>query len=318
MKHKPLILFLLLLLTSTKASAQADETPRGKINFLVVSDLGAYGGSDQRQVAQTLGEFSGDWHPTAILNLGDTFHYWGVQSADDPGWNSNFESIYTAPGLHNLWYAVIGNHEYQGNPQALIDYSARSRRWNIPARYYTKTFKGGGTSVEVIFLDTTPFLERTISQPDIYPEACEQDTAAQMRWLAEKLAATTADWVIVAAHHPLYSGRDDKAGQRRDVSKHLAPVLANNPPHLYINGDVHCFEHIQRPGDVTDYMTVTSGSEAYPVERGADVLFHSGASGFGTISVTADSLTFTMHDAQGRILYRYTKTKSSNSSNNPK
>lgn len=75
---------------------------RGDLNFLVVSDLGNFGGGDQKIVAETLGSFASRWSPTAIINLGDTFHYWGVESIDDPGWISNFESIYTNPSLHNL------------------------------------------------------------------------------------------------------------------------------------------------------------------------------------------------------------------------
>ena len=35
------------------------------------------------------------------------------------------------------WYGVLGNHEYRGNTQAMMDYSEISRRWNMPDRYYT-------------------------------------------------------------------------------------------------------------------------------------------------------------------------------------
>lgn len=281
----------------------------GDVNFIVLSDIGAYGGGDQIQVANTVAEFAEDFPTTAILDLGDTFHYWGVQSADDPGWWSNFENIYTAHPFHNLWYAVLGNHEYQGNTQAEIDYTHKSRRWNLPAHYYTQTFKKRGTTVDLIFLDTTPFLRRARSQPEIYPDACKQDTAAQKRWLEQQLAASEADWVIVAAHHPLYSARPDNSYQRVDVRTHLDPVLATRRPDLYINGDVHCFEHLQVAGDPTDYMTCTSGSVAYPVNGKENNLFADGRSGFCTITADKNSLTFTMLDNRGNILYTYTKTK---------
>lgn len=277
--------------------------------FVVVSDLGAFGGADQKKVAAALGEAAYEVGPDAIINLGDTFHFWGAQSVDDPGWNSNFEDIYTTPSLHNLWYCVLGNHDYQGNTQALIDYTRKSRRWNLPARYYTQKFKRGDTTVEFIFIDTTPLLERALTQPDIYPDASVQDTDAMKEWLRQALKEADADWVIVAGHHPVYSSRPDNARQRANVSSSLEGVLAERRPDLYLAGDVHCFEHTQRPGDTTDYLTCTSGSQAYPVEAGENVVFADGSSGYMTMVFDKNQMTFTMFDSDGAILYEYTKTK---------
>lgn len=311
--------FLVVALLCTLA-VRSEELPRSDVNFIIVSDLGAFGGTDQKDVAATLGDVAEEYHPHAILNLGDTFHFWGVQSVDDPGWQSNFESIYTNPWLHSLWFCALGNHDYQGNTQALIDYSDRSRRWNMPARYYTKTFKSRGTEVEVIVLDTTPFLRRATTQPDIYPDACQQDTAAQTAWLEQQLASSTADWVIVAAHHPVYSSRPDGSGQRADIQSHIAPILLRHRPDFYISGDVHCFEHFVSDSTATtpaiDFVTCTSGSEAYPVPDPAkDALFTSGLSGFMTMAVGKDSATVTMLDKKGRTIYSYTKTKQPKVSN---
>lgn len=277
--------------------------------FVVVSDLGAFGDGDQKKVAEAVGEAAYEVAPNAIINLGDTFHFWGVQSTDDPGWYSNFENIYTAASLHNLWYCVLGNHDYQGNTQALIDYTDKSRRWNLPARYYTKKFSRGGITVEFIFIDTTPLLQRALTQPEIYPDASLQDTDAMKEWLEQALADADADWVVVAAHHPVYSSRPDSAGQRADVSAYLEGVLAQHRPDFYLAGDVHCFEHTQRPGDTTDYVTCTSGSQAYPVEAGENVVFADGNSGYMTFVFDKSEAIFTMHDSNGNILYEYTKAK---------
>lgn len=287
------------------ATAQA----RGDLNFLVVSDLGNFGGGDQRIVAETIGDFAARWTPNAVINLGDTFHYWGVESIDDPGWISNFESIYTNPSLHNLWYCVLGNHDYQGNTQALIDYTHKSRRWNMPSHYYSKNFKRGETSVKVIFLDTTPFLRRAISQPEIYPDASRQDTTAQLKWLRKELENSDADWIVVAAHHPLFSSRPDNSGQRADVSSHLGKIIADYNPDLYISGDVHCFEHFKGKGYDTDFFTCTSGSEAYDVEKSDEALYALGHSGFMSIAADKASLTIEMYDRNGKLLYNFSKSK---------
>lgn len=292
--------------------SNAVDIEHADVNFIIVSDLGAFGGADQPQVAETLGEVASEYHPTAILNLGDMFHFWGVQSTDDPGWQSNFENIYTNPWLHSLWYCALGNHDYQGNTQALLDYTDKSRRWNMPARYYTRNFKSRGTEVEVIFLDSTPFLGRAHRNPDIYPDAAVQDTLAQKEFLARALADAKADWVIVAAHHPLYSSRPDSQGQRADILANFGPILAQNEPDLYISGDVHCFEHFAFPdsGTATDYVTCSSGSEAYPIANpDSRALFTSGKSGFMTISASKEKLHITMLDRNGNIIYEFDKTK---------
>lgn len=305
MKRGHIIALMFVSLFILTMSAQSS----GDVKFLVVSDLGNFGGDDQRPVAETIGNTTYDFGPTAILNLGDTFHYWGVQSVDDPGWQSNFESIYTAPALHHLWYSVLGNHDYQGNTQALIDYTDRSRRWNLPDRYYTKKFKRGDTTVEIIFLDTTPMLQRTRNFPDIYPDAQSQDTTAQRQWLERALAAADADWVIVAAHHPLFSGRTDPAHQRADVNSHLGLALASRRPDFYINGDLHGFEHIKRPGDTTDYVTCTSGSRAFDIPPSEHTKYSSGESGFIHMTFDKNSATVKMFDRDGNILYEFTKNK---------
>lgn len=301
------IIFSVLLAFVCTGLAQTPS--RGDVNFIVLSDLGDFGGGDQKQVAAAAGDFAARFRPTAILNLGDTFHYYGVESVDDPGWQSNFESIYTAPALHNMWYCVLGNHDYQGNTQAEIDYTARSRRWNLPDRYYTKTFRGKDTSVEVIFIDTNPYLQRERTQPDRYPDASLQDTAAQSRWLADELAHADADWVIVAAHHPVFSSRNDAVHQRADIRAHIEPILNARRPVLYISGDVHCFEHFRSKDGRTDYVTCTSGSNAYPVEAAPDALFADGHSGFASIFATKNAIEVTMYDKNGNTLYSFRKEK---------
>lgn len=302
---------LLMIVALAAIASEAQELPRGNVNFMIVSDLGAFGGGDQKQVANLMGEIAEVWHPSAILNLGDTFHFWGVQSVDDPGWNSNFENIYTNPWLHSLWYCALGNHDYQGNPQALIDYSSKSRRWNMPGRFYSKTFRSNGVEVEVIFIDSTPFLNRACSQPDIYPDAALQDTDAQLQWLDHALASSTADWVIVAAHHPLYSNRPDGAGQRRDIQQSVAPIILRHAPDFYISGDVHCFEHFKAPDDVkTQLVTCSSGSQAYPVDiSDPNALFASGSPGICTLSISPKEATLVMLDIDGKEIYRLTQSK---------
>ncbi len=78
--------------------------------------------------------------PEFIVSTGDNFYPNGVRSIMDHNWIASFENIYTAHSLQTDWYVVLGNHDYGGDPQAEIDYSEVDRRWNMPARYYSKVF----------------------------------------------------------------------------------------------------------------------------------------------------------------------------------
>ena len=56
-----------------------------------------------------------------IVTAGDTHHFEGVASVDDPLWMTNYELVYSHPELMLEWFAVNGNHEYRGNTQAVLD-----------------------------------------------------------------------------------------------------------------------------------------------------------------------------------------------------
>lgn len=83
---------------------------------------------------------------------------------DDPLWMTNYELIYSHPELQIPWYPILGNHEYRGNTQAVLDYSNVSRRWQMPARYYSKVFEEDGATLRVVFIDTTPLMSPSMSR----------------------------------------------------------------------------------------------------------------------------------------------------------
>lgn len=58
------------------------------------------------------------------------------------------------------WFPVLGNHEYRGNTQAVLDYTNISRRWTMPARYYTKAFEDKGATIRIVWIDTAPMMDK--------------------------------------------------------------------------------------------------------------------------------------------------------------
>ena len=119
------------------------DLPEEAKNFYLVSDLGRNGYYEQKTIAELMGKMAEQVDIEFVVAAGDTHHFEGVASIDDPLWMTNYELVYSHPELMLEWFAVNGNHEYRGNTQAVLDYSKKSRRWIAPARYYAKVVEGG-------------------------------------------------------------------------------------------------------------------------------------------------------------------------------
>ena len=156
-------LFSLLVIASAMANSQTTDYSQfnKKFNIYVGNDLGRNGYYDQKPIAELMGTMAEEIGPEFVIGTGDIFHYQGVQSTTDPLWMTNYEQIYNHPELMIDWYPILGNHEYQGNTQAVIDYTGVSRRWNMPSQYYTKTFSHkDNTTIRVVWIDTTPLITK--------------------------------------------------------------------------------------------------------------------------------------------------------------
>lgn len=153
---------------------------KGDVTLYMTNDMGRNGYYDQKPIAELMGEMAGVVDPECVFAAGDIHHFNGVASLQDPLWMTNYELVYSHPDLMLDWFPVCGNHEYRGNTQAFMDYGKVSRRWMMPARYYTKVFKHGNTSVRIVMLDTTPLIDSYRKNSSVYPDACKQDAEAQL------------------------------------------------------------------------------------------------------------------------------------------
>lgn len=294
-----------------KAQTPADwEKMDGDVVVYMANDLGRNGYYEQKPVAELMGRVAETTGPELIIAAGDVHHFEGVASVNDPLWMTNFELIYSHPELMLDWNPVLGNHEYRGNTQAVIDYSKVSRRWDMPARYYTKVIDDGGTTLRIVFIDTTPLISKYREESDKYPDACRQDNAAQLEWLDNTLRNAKEDWVIVVGHHPVYAqtGKDDV--ERQDMQRQLLPLLHKyGNVAIYACGHIHNFQHIRMPGDDIDYVVNTSGSLARKVEPTEGTVFCAGVEGFSVISATKKQLNMYMLDKTGKAIHTVTRNK---------
>ena len=100
------------------------------------------------------------------------------------------------------WYPILGNHEYRGNTQAVLDYSNVSARWEMPARYYTKVMEEDGATIRLVMIDTPPLLDKYREDTEKYPDAGKQDMDKQLAWLDSVLTSAKEDWVMVVRPSP--------------------------------------------------------------------------------------------------------------------
>lgn len=311
---KKIILICLTFLTLTGLS-HAQDTAAWKalekpLNLILANDLGRNGYYDQKPVAAMMGRMAENIDIECVVAAGDVHHFEGVRSTSDPLWLTNYELIYDHPELMIPWYAILGNHEYRGNPQAVIDYSHISGRWNMPAPYYTKVLESDDITIRLVMIDTAPLINKYRRDCEDYPQAGLMDDARQLTWIDSVLTAAREDWVIVVGHHPIYADTDKNESERGDLQKRLDPILRKHANvSFYLCGHIHNFQHIRRPGATFDYVVNTSGSLSRPVRKIEGTQFCSDVTGFSLITADKKELALHLIDRDGRVVYSVRRTK---------
>lgn len=279
-------------------------------NFFIANDLGRNGYYDQKKIAELMGIMAEEIGPECVIAAGDVHHFSGVQSVEDPLWMTNYELIYSHPELMIDWLPILGNHEYRGNTQAVIDYSNISRRWNMPGRYYTKVYEEDGTSVRFIMIDTTPLMNKYREENNKYPDACKQDNEPQLQWLDSLLNEAKEDWVIVVGHHPIYAETSKEDSERMDMQDNVDRILRKHKNvAMYLCGHIHNFQHIRVKGSSIDYVVNSSASLSRDVNAITGTQFCSPETGFSVIAADKNELALHMIDKDGKVLHTITKKK---------
>lgn len=279
-------------------------------NFIVANDLGRNGYFDQKPIADQMGLFTEKHDIEFVAAVGDTHHFEGVASVTDPLWLTNFEWIYSHPGLMLDWYAVLGNHEYRGNTEACLEYSSISRRWIMPERYYQKVLQvDDSTTLQLVFIDTPPLIDKYRYDSVSYPDAVKQDMQAQLNFIDSVLTFTDATWTVVLGHHPVYAYTTKSESERTDLQERLDPIMKKHDVDFYFSGHIHNFQHIKKDDSSLNYIVNSSGSLSRPVEKTDGTQFCSDLSGFSICSVSHSQFGVNFIDANGKVIYTFTKTK---------
>lgn len=296
---------------TTDSTSSLPAEVEDNFNFIVANDLGRNGYYDQKIIAEQMGETAGEIGIEFVAAAGDIHHFEGVASVNDPLWNTNYEYIYSHPELMLDWYPVLGNHEYRGNTQAVLDYSGVSRRWCMPARYYDKSFEvGDSSSLKVVFIDTAPLIDKYHKESEeSYRDVAAQDMEAQLHWIDSVLNASHETWKIVIGHHPVYAQTPKDDIERENLQQRLDPLLRKYGVDMYIAGHIHNFQHIRVPGSDVDYVVNSSASLSRKVSEIEGTQYCSPEPGFSVVSVSDKDLNLYMLDKTGHVLHTVTRTR---------
>jgi tartrate-resistant acid phosphatase type 5 len=272
------------------------------LQFYLFGDFGRNGEEHQKDLAVMMDKAAHQVEPAFIISTGDNFYPDGVASTQDPVWMSSFENIYTGQALHCLWNVVLGNHDYLGSVQAQIDYSKISRRWNMPARYFSESLRSAdGAEILFVYIDSNP-LQNNYYTDKYRSTVISQDTTRQLKWIDSVLSKSNARWKFVIGHHPLYT-----AGRRiEDISymrKHLENIFAKNNVDAYLCGHDHTLQYIKPAGN-THYFISGTGSEVLPVGKLSPTKFAASIEGFMAFSVTQGATVVQVLDYHGALVYQ--------------
>jgi len=230
-----------------------------------------------------------------------------VQSPSSKQWEQVMGK-FSAKSLQVPFYAVMGNHDWRGKPEAQVQRHYQERRqlgaqarWTMPHYWYTVRHEVEDQDVLLVFLDT----------PILAPEETEQSARDnlpgfeqrlnQLAWLEHVLATASETWVIVVGHYPLYSAGDH--GPSATLIADIAPLLEKYGVDAYFSGHDHIMAAFQ-----TNWTQVVVGSgcklnqireySANPESSWAASVF-----GFAEVKLTKGKMTTTWIKSDGRRMY---------------
>jgi len=304
-------LILLLSFLAILFGGCAPKSPE-TINFIVAADMGRTGESEQQNIANIMGRFAEQNNIDFLAIAGDPIHYTGVKCVDDDVWSERIENIYTAASLHVIpWYVVSGNHEYNGNVQAILDYSNVSKRWNAPARYFAKERAIGKRQKALfVFIDTSPLIDK-YRNDEKYSDAGEQDMEQQLHWLDSVLTVSNHRWKVVIGHHPVHATTNKDESERTDMQNRVGKILENRGADVYICGHIHNFQHLKPENSKVHYVVNSSASRSRPIHEPnfQGLVFANADPGFMSASVSENTLRFWFVNHRNEWVYRYTIKK---------
>ena len=295
-----------------------DATPVAPtvVRFVALGD-GGEGNEAQYAVADAMNalcESKTDEHGPGCefaLYLGDNFYNEGVESVDDPQFETKFELPYA--DITFPFYVVLGNHDYGVTSLDIfrapyqVEYSDRSTKWVMPNEFYTKRHE----HALFVGLDTNAIMVEDIIPGD----------HGQASWLSSIHATNDATWTIGFGHHPYISnGRHGNAGWYEGIP--FIPVVSGETVKdffddhicgkvdIYISGHDHNRQWLN-PTCGTEFIVSGAASKTTDLEgRGTPTFWEDDTTeGFLWVELRDNVMVGEFYDRNGTFEYTHTVTK---------
>ena len=299
---------------------------RGQLRFMA---LGDWGGQDaapmytaaQKAAAEGMGVTAAAIGATFTVALGDNFYTDGIHTdAGDGRFRDTFESVYSADALQHPWYIAVGNHDWRGNVTAQMEYAKRSDRWTYPDYWYAVTREftasnGEKMTFELLVIDTVLGFGHTEDHPFSVPQGPFDQRAAgeQLSWLESRLAASTADFLWVGGHFPVYSACSH--GSTPGMEDKIRPLLERYRATGSMAGHDHCQEYVEH-NSVAYVLTGTGVECCYNATNeallpkdslkfiaSADHPVEGVVSGYASFQADHDGMVVVLHDQDSNAIY---------------
>ncbi|KAL5467623.1 hypothetical protein EMCRGX_G031882 [Ephydatia muelleri] len=297
----------------------------GSLSFLALGDWGGqpsspYYTTAEKDIAAAMGKTAQNVGSQFTIALGDNFYDMGVTNVNDPRFKETFENVFTASALQSRWYALCGNHDHYGNASAEVAYTQLSKRWYMPNFYYTETMTipGTTTTVQFIFIDTVILCGATHpTKRSLPPPGPQSHTMAddEWAWINDTLATSTADWILMFGHYPVWSVAEH--GPTQQLVDQLRPLLMQYGVTGYFCGHDHSLQYINDTN--VNYFVcgaghLTDDSESHVQDIPRDSLKYRYApldpldqhGGYASVTLTPLTMDVTYYDASGSELFTTT------------
>jgi len=263
--------------------------------------------------------------PHFALALGDNFYSHGLQGdCHSPRFTNTFENVFSGDHLKSpfTFHVLAGNHDHLGNVTAQIEYSKISERWSFPTEYYTFTETGGdGSTVQFVMIDTvilgggsevlhpvTDEIVRELHGNELPGPSDQAKADAQLAWIASTIASSTADYLLVAGHYPVYSICEH--GPTPTLISSLLPLMEKSKVTAYLAGHDHCMEYLNT-GTQLDHHGIGSAHSNDPSTAHAHAVpqdslkwhLEGRSGGFASFDVSKSGLTVRHHAGNGTVVF---------------
>ncbi|GAA2391166.1 MULTISPECIES: metallophosphoesterase [Gordonia] len=299
--------------TASAASRFPLPSKASSLHVLVTGDAGT-GEKPQYAVTAAARRIHATTPFDLALGLGDNIYETGPKGPDDHQFTTKFEK--PNAGLDFPWLMTLGNHDntavFPGDGgwllrgDAEVAYHRRSRRWYMPARYYSVPL---GVA-DVFVLDMNPLA--AYIPPFLSPEwePGGHYMTRQAAWLDRALRTSTAPWKIVCTHHPYANnGPHGPAGDfdglpaplngvemKRFIEKHVA-----GRAHFLFSGHDHSQQVLENVSGLKGTRQIVSGAAAKSVNGRSAGRFRAKYEnyrdrGFMTLAIDSTSVVLTAHE----------------------